>query len=246
MKRIMVAIATMALVNTPVKAEWSYGVLGIGFSAPYVGASSNSIVVPAVIYEGERLSWRGPSLQYKLTGLKQDEPSLRVSLELAPNELEVENDELSGIEDRDFSVLAGFRYIYPTEYGRLSAVFQTDITNTHSGQRAALNFQRIILQDDRRQWAVNAGLQIEYLTDNYADYYFGVSQNEAVASNFTEYRVDGVWQSGLTLGGYYQFNKNWRAIIQTRYLRLADDVTDSPIVDENYTVNGIVGITYQF
>jgi len=246
MKKLIIVIAAATLASTPAYAQWSYGVLGIGFSMPYKGENSDPIIVPAAMYEGERIIWRGPSLQYKLTGFEQDEPSLRVSLELAPNELEVESSELSGIEDRDFSLLAGFRYIYPTQFGRFSAVFQTDATNKHNGQRGAINFQRVLFQDDNRQWVITAGAQVEYLSGNYADYYFGVSATEAAASNFTEYQVDDIWQGGLTLGGYYQFNKNWRAIIQTRYLKLADEVTDSPIIDDNHTINGIVGITYQF
>lgn len=246
MKKIMLMMATLAFVSSPVYAQWSYGVLGIGFSMPYEGESNQSIVVPAAMYEGERVVWRGPSLQYKLTGLQRNEPSLRISLDLAPNELEVEGNALLGIEDRDFSLLAGFRYLYPTQYGQLSAVLQSDVTNTHSGQRGALNFQRVIFEGDKRKWAVRAGLQLEYLTDNYADYYFGVSANEGAASNFTQYQVDDVWQGGFTVGGYYQFNKHWRAIVQTRYMRLADEVTDSPIIDKDYIINGIVGITYQF
>lgn len=245
MKRIIVIIV-IALLNTPAYAQWSYGVLGIGLIRPYQGTSSNSIVVPAALYQGERVIWRGPSLQYKLTGLQQSEPSLRLSLEMAPNELEVENSELSGIEDRDFSLLAGLRYIYPTRYGQLSAVFQTDVTSTHNGQRGAINFRRVLFEGESRQWAITTGAQLEYLSDSYADYYFGVSEKEATASNFTRYNVDEVWQGGITLGGYYQFNKNWRAIVQTRYLRLADGITNSPIIDEDFTVNGIIGITYQF
>lgn len=157
MKRIIIAMALAVVVNTPAHAQWSYGVLGIGFSMPYKATESQSMIVPAAMYDGERVIWRGPSLQYKLTGLQRDEPSFRLSLELAPNELEVESDALSGIEDRDFSVLAGFRYIYPTQYGRFSAVFQTDVTNKHNGQRGAANFRRMILQGEKRQWAITAG-----------------------------------------------------------------------------------------
>lgn len=247
MKKLMLVMATGTLLSTSAYADWSYGVAGISSLTPYKGLSSDSMVVPIITYEGERLIWRGPSLQYKLKGLEQGKPSLRVSLELAPNELESDQSiELAGIQDRDFSFLAGIRYIYPTQYGELSAVLQTDVTNKHDGQRGAINFKRVLFQDKKRQWAVTAGAQVEYLSDNYADYYFGVSKSEAAVSSFTEYQVDDVWQVGITLGGYYQFNKSWRAVIQTRYLRLADDVTNSPIIDSNYTINGIISATYQF
>jgi outer membrane protein len=247
MIKLMAAVAIAALVNTSAHAQWSYGVMGIGSLTPYKGLSSESLVVPIVAYEGERLIWRGPSVQYKLTGLQRGQPSLRVSLELAPNELQAnESNELVGIQDRDLSVLGGVRYIYPTAYGEFSAVFQTDLTNTHSGQRGAMNFEPVLFQDASRQWAVTGGVQLEYLSDDYAHYYFGVSAAEAAVSNFTEYQVDAIWQAGLTLGGYYRFNKNWQGIIQTRYLSLADEVSNSPIVDSKYTIDGLIGVTYRF
>jgi outer membrane protein len=250
MKKLLVAfslIATAGLTNSPVYAQWSYGIIGIGSLTPYKGLSSESLVIPVASYEGERVIWRGPSIQYKLTGIPRGKPSWRLSLDMAPNELEAnESSELMGIEDRDFSLLAGVRYIYPTQYGELSAVLQTDVSNKHSGQRAAINFERVLFQHQERHWALTAGIQMEYLSDRYADYYFGVSAPEAAASNYAEYQVNAVWQGGITFGGYYQFTENWQGIIQTRYLRLADEVTNSPIVTDDYTVDGLMGITYQF
>jgi outer membrane protein len=250
MKKILATLGlTITTLLTPISAyaEWSYGIAGIGSLTPYKGLDSETRIFPIASYEGERVIWRGPSIQYKLTGLKRGEPSLRMRLDMAPNELEAsESRELTGIRDRDFSFLAGISYIYPTQYGELSAMLQTDVTNKHNGQRAAFNFDRVLLQAEKRQWAITAGVQLEYLSDNYADYYYGVSQAEAALSAFAQYEVDAVWQGGLTLGGYYQFNQHWMAVIQTRYLQLDDEITNSPIVSGDYTVDGFVGVTYQF
>nr|WP_136252740.1 MipA/OmpV family protein [Ningiella ruwaisensis] len=229
------------------KSAWSAGIAGIGSLTPYRGVSSESLIVPIVAYEGERIIWRGPSFQYKFTGTERGEPSLRLSIELAPNELEAsESNELNGIEDRNLSFLAGLRYVYPTAYGQFNAVYQTDITGEHNGQRGALNFERPIFQDPQRRWMINAGVQVEYLSSNYADYYFGISREEAARSIFEEYAVGAVWQGGITLGGYYQFNQDWQVIVSTRFLSLASDIKNSPIVEDDYTIDGFIGVTYQF
>ncbi|WP_371195875.1 MipA/OmpV family protein [Glaciecola sp. SC05] len=240
-------LLTALLFSTGVHAQWSAGVAGIGSATPYKGLSSESIVIPIVSYEGERVIWRGPSLQYKLSGLKRNQPSLRLSIDLAPNELEAEESiELSGIETRDLSFLAGIRYIHPTEIGEFSAVLQTDITNKHDGIRGAVNFDRVLFSAADRSWALIGGVQVEYLNDRYANYYFGVSEAESIASNFAEYEVDALWQGGLTLGGYYRFAGNWQFTAQTRWLSLATDIKDSPIVDDSSSIDGFVGLTYQF
>jgi outer membrane protein len=246
MKLKSLFIAT-ALFSAAAHAQWSAGVATIASSTPYKGLSSESIVVPIVAYEGERLIWRGPALQYKLTGLKRNEPSLRVSVDLAPNALDIdETDELEGIERRSLSFLAGFRYIYPTPIGEFSAVIQNDVSSKHNGQRGALNFQRVLGNAQDRSWVITGGVQVEYLSDKYADYYFGVSQSEANNSIFEEYEVGAVWQAGLRLGGFYRFAENWQITAQSRWLNLADDVRDSPIVDGSNTLDGFLSVTYQF
>jgi len=247
MKKAWLYAGVIITISLPVYAQWSAGVAGIGSIGPYKGLSSESIVVPIAAYEGERLIWRGPSIQYKVSGLNRGEPSLSLSLDLAPNELEAdESSELSGIENRDFSVLAGARYSYPTRHGEFSVVLQTDVSGKHQGQRGALNFDRVVLQDPNRQWMVTAGAQIEYLSDKYTDYYFGVSSTEAALSAFSEYKADALWQAGLTLGGFYRFYDDWQVVVQTRYLNLADEVTNSPLVEDDFTVDGFIGVTYQF
>ncbi|WP_395342558.1 MipA/OmpV family protein [Ningiella sp. W23] len=237
----------LTLAVAPASAQWSAGVAAIGSATPYEGLSTESIVIPIVAYEGERLIWRGPSLRYKLTGVKRGEPSLQISVELAPNELEADQSaELVGIEERDISFLAGLRYVHPSKIGEFSAVFQTDITGKHNGQRGALNFQRPLLRDKQGAWVLTGGIQVEYLSDNYADYYFGVSAVEEAASSFSQYRVDDVWQGGITLGGFYRFNDKWQLTAQTRLISLANEVKDSPIVADSATFDGFIGVTYQF
>jgi outer membrane protein len=247
MRQAWLIAITVAAVSLPVYSQWSAGVAGIGSIGPYKGISSESIIIPIAAYEGERLTWRGPSIQYKLIGLGRGESSISVSFDLAPNELEADqSNELAGIENRDFSFLAGVRYSYPSAYGELSFLLQTDVSGRHDGQRGSINFNRAILQDPKRQWVISAGVQLEYLSDNYADYYFGVSDAEAAQSAFSQYQADALWQAGLTLGGFYRFYEDWQLVAQTRYLNLAEEVTDSPLVEDDFIIDGFVGVTYQF
>lgn len=240
-------VLSLALVSMSIEAQWSAGIATIGSATPYKGLSSETIVIPIVSYEGERLLWRGPSIQYKLTGLNRNEPSFRLSADLAPNELEADKSSaLAGIDNRDFSFLIGIRYIYPSRFGEFSALLQTDATNKHDGQRGALNFDRVLLRASDRSWAFTGGVQLEYLSDNYTTYYFGVSQEESFDSGFAEYEVDAVLQGGITLGGYYQFAGNWQVTAQSRWLSLASDIKNSPIVNDSSSIDGFVGLTYQF
>ena len=142
-----IAVFGFSLLFSPLLlAQWSAGVATIFPSNPYIGTDTEIKVLPIVTYEGKRLSWRGPSLAYKLTGFEYDEPSFALSVNLAPNELDTDDsDRLDGIKDRDFSFMLGASYTHPLDFATLSISLETDISNKHQGQRAVVGFQRTLL-----------------------------------------------------------------------------------------------------
>jgi outer membrane protein len=240
-------LAVSLFLSCGVSAKWSAGVATIIPSTPYIGVDNEITVFPLVTYEGEQLTWRGPSLAYKLTGLKRGEPSFSITLNMAPNQLDTdESNKLDGIKDRDFSFMAGASYSHPFDFGTVTLVAETDVTSKHDGQRAVVSFERPLFTDPKRQWMVNLSLELEYLTANYADYYFGVSQQEANNSAFTEYQAGSIVQPGVSLSGFYQINKKWSVAASARLQALSDEVKDSPIVDKSTAINGFVGIIYAF
>lgn len=246
MKKISFLVAGL-LLSCDASAQWAAGVATIIPSTPYLGVDNEINVFPLVTYEGEQLTWRGPSLAYKLTGLKKGEPSFSLTLNMAPNQLDTdESDKLDGIKDRDFSFMAGVSYSHPFDFATVTLVAETDVTNKHNGQRAVLSFERPLFTDAKRKWMVNLALELEYLTASYADYYFGVDQQEASNSAFSEYKAGSILQPGVSLSGFYQINKKWSVAASARLQSLSDEVKDSPIVDASSSVNGFVGIIYSF
>ncbi len=93
---------------------------------------------------------------------------------------------------------------------------------------------------------VNLGFELEYLSADYADYHFGVDSEEQSDSVFSQYQVGSVVQPWVTLGGYYQINKQWNLVANLRWQSLPNDVKDSPIVDGSAAVNGFFGLLYAF
>lgn len=246
-KFIPTYLGFLATIPLCAAAEWSVGVGAIVPGSPYLGVSTEVQPLPIVAYEGERLTWRGPSLQYKVTGLGRNQAGWQIGIDLAPNELDTEeSSNLTGIEDRDFSVLAGVSYSLPVAYGNYQFQAQTDISGKHDGQRLTASFERTLINHPQRKWAVTGGLEVEYLSDNYADYYFGVTANEASQSIYTAYSVDSVIQPAATLGGYYLFNQKWRLIANARIQSLSSEIKNSPIVDSSASINGFVGVIYSF
>jgi outer membrane protein len=228
-------------------AQWSAGIATIIPSNPYLGTDTEIRVLPIVTYEGKRLSWRGPSLAYKLTGFERGEPSFALSLNLAPNELDTnDSDRLDGINDRDLSFMFGASYTHPFDFSTVSFSLETDISNKHKGHRAVAGLPRTLFAHAKRKWMVTLGAELEYLSDDYADYYFGVDLDEQNNSIFSEYQVGSVLQPGITLGGYYRISKQWNVVANLRWQSLPTDIKNSAIVDGSGAVNGIFGLLYAF
>ena len=203
--------------------------------------------MPIVTYEGKRFSWRGPSLAYKLSGFERGEPSFALSLNLAPHQLDTDDsDLLNGINDRKFSFMFVASYTHPFDFATVSFSFETDISNKYQGQRAVAGLQRTLFAHAQRKWIINLGLELEYLSADYANYYFGVDLDERNDSVYSQYQVDSVVQPSLTLGGYYQISKQWNLVANLRWQSLPGDVKNSPTVDGSGAVNGFFGLLYAF
>ncbi len=183
-------------------------------------------------------------MAYKLSGFERGEPSIGLSVNLAPNELDInDSDKLNGIKDRDFSFMFGVNYSHTLDFATISVSLETDISNRHQGQRAVVGLERTLFTHPKREWMINLGAELEYL---YADYYFGVDADEQNNSVYSQYEVGSVLPLGVTLGGYYQINKQWNMVANLRWQSLPSDVKNSPIVDGSGAVNGFFGLLYAF
>jgi outer membrane protein len=142
--------------------------------------------------------------------------------------------------------MVGASYTHPLDFGRLSLSLETDISNKHKGQRAVVGFQRPLIVHAKREWMVSAGIEVEYLSDDYANYYFGVDTDEQQNSVYSQYQVGNVFQPGVNLSGYYQINKQWNLVANLRWQFLSTDVKNSPIIDGSAAVNVFFGLVYAF
>ena len=249
MKKIVMLMYVVAatLPLSSFAGQWSAGAVGLLQSNPYAGGEGGVNVFPAIAYEGEKLVVRGPFADYYLVGGQRDRSSLAITVGLGPNQLDVDNDpDLLGIEDRDSSILGGLRYSTTLLKGRLSASITTDLTNEHQGQRAIIGWQRPIAFAKDRRWQILGGVELEYLTSNYTQFYFGVSQEEAQRSTFAQYTPGSVVQPSVTLNGYYNITKRWQLIANLGWQVLDSDIKNSPIVDQSSVPTGLLGIIYNF
>ena len=90
------------------------------------------------------------------------------------------------------------------------------------------------------------GIGVQYSSENYNDYYYGVSKAESRRSGLNSYSADDGWDPYLELTASYNFLGDWNVYGTGRYTRLSDEVKESPMVDKSWSGIFSVGVTYKF
>ncbi|MED5526756.1 MAG: MipA/OmpV family protein [Pseudomonadota bacterium] len=242
------ALALVALSSTAMAEEasrWSAGIGVIQSPSPYIGVDNQNLVFPAVGYEGKDFYLRGPSAGYYLA--KDELWSLALGLQLGPSRLDPDKSDdqrMKRLDDRKFSVLGGVRATHKAKWGLLEGTLATDVSGRHDGQYAELAYKYPVIRNARFQ--LTPGLGLAYYSDDYADYYYGVSGGESLRSGFAEYHPGSATNSFATLDMNWKFASQWLAVASLRYTWLDDSLSDSPIVDKDHSTSAYLGLVYRF
>jgi len=60
------------------------------------------------------------------------------------------------------------------------------------------------------------------------------------------YKADSDWNPYVELSVNYKLDKSWSIYGMGRYIRLGDEVKDSPMVDRTWTGVLLTGVNYSF
>ncbi len=86
--------------------------------------------------------------------------------------------------------------------------------------------------------------------DDYMQSYFGVSQSQSVTSSNAQFNAGSGFQSvGLSAELGWKINENWMLKNDLSYVRLTNDVADSPLVKDQGTANQfkvMIALAYDF
>ncbi|WP_255463321.1 MipA/OmpV family protein [Microbulbifer sp. YPW1] len=223
--------------------QWGVGLGVIGRSSPYVGSDSTvTQVIPAITYFGERLQWVGPSLRYGLWGSDTLRFAVNATYRVGAYE---ENDSpvLVGLGDRDGTLMAGVGLVYDGP-NRIDVDFryQHDVLDRFGGGTAELRVSKGF-QTGNVSWGPSLGLN--WLSSDLANYDFGVPSWAALPGR-PAYDVGSTVTLEGGIGGMLEITEHWRLVLDINAEYLGDDISDSPIVGDDYVLKGFAAITYTF
>ncbi|MCU6671203.1 MipA/OmpV family protein [Enterobacteriaceae bacterium H4N4] len=245
LKLLALGVLVAASVGT-VHAEnnWSVGA-GVGvINSPYKQYDRDVYPVPVITYEGDDFWFRGLGGGYYLWNDQTDKLSIMAyysPLHFKPGDSD--NSQLRQLDKRKSTMMAGLSYVHNTEYGFLRTALAGDTLDNSNGFIWDLAW---LYRYTHGGLTLTPGIGVEYTSENYNDYYYGVSQREANRSGLNSYNADDGWNPYLELTASYKFATDWNVYGTGRYSHLSDEVKDSPMVDKSWAGLLSVGVTYSF
>ena len=217
------------------------GVIGRG--SPYVGSNETVLQpIPAITYNGERLQWLGPNIQYGLAGTDSWRIAASASYRVGVYE-EDDSAVLAGLGDRDGSLMMGLglRYEFPAGVNLLLR-YQHDVLDRIGGGAATARFSKSFQAGWLR---ISPQLQVNWLSAELADYDYGVPP--LAATNFrAAYSPGSATSYEVGFGSFIELTESWRIVLNVSAEFLPNEITDSPIVGDDHVIQGFAAITYVF
>lgn len=217
------------------------GVIGQG--SPYAGSDTEVLqAIPAITYNGERLQWLGPNLQYSLAGSGAWRLAASAAYRIGAYE-EDDSPALAGLGDRDSTVMAGLGLRYEAPMGlNLVLRYEHDVLDRIGGGTASAR----VSKSYQAGWLrIAPEVRVNWLSAAVANYDFGVPPGAATITR-PAYDTGSAVGYELGFGSFIELSESWRIIMNIGVEFLPDNITDSPIVDDDQVVKGFAAITYVF
>ncbi|MBW7983258.1 MipA/OmpV family protein [Enterobacillus tribolii] len=223
---------------------WSLGASALVGTNMYRGYDTKVYPVPVIDYEGDSFYFHTLNVGYYLW--KDAHNKLSIDAFYSPFEFKPGDSDdwrMKQLDKRRGTLMAGFSYSHMQDWGTLRASFAGDVLDNSDGMIGDLSY---LYPFDFGNWSFKPGVGVTWSSDNQNDYYYGVSGHESARSTLDRYSPGDSWSPYLELSASYEITKQWNAFVMGRYIRLASEIKDSPMVDKSYTGVFWTGVTYTF
>ena len=250
MKKILLTLGALTILSSQVMAAENKTAIGIGAGvslSPYQGVGTESDPIPFFDIRYEGFYVKGAEIGYDIFQVD----NLTTSLFVNPlGGYKVDRSDLDSgyddIDDRDYQFEGGLKLSYDTDW------YDTKIGGFlafgEEGELGGINvLKRFSITDS---FSITPKLYLNYLSEDYTDYYFGVSNEESVRvgnSRITNsYSPDSAGAFGLNVASEYTITEYWSMVGFVGVEKLTEEIEDSPIVEEDLLYKVGVGVKYTF
>lgn len=226
--------------NSPVPKGLVLGAATISGTARYEKQNNETYFIPGGLYFGDRLIYLGDRARYYFH-IDDKVAFYGYGRWRFGNFDPSDNSAFKGMEQRKGEFEAGIGTTLITPYALLSARISSDVTGRSNGQELLLWADFPVIKDNL---LIMPGMGLMIRSSNMANYYFGgVSASEATSQR-------PQWDTGTTVSPMaaiitsYRFSPHWVGMFAANYELYDKDIADSPLVQHNGELYGILAVGY--
>lgn len=156
--------------------------------------------------------------------------------------------QLSGLDERDFTVGLALRYSHFFD----NAIFTIDFATARTGENKQGDYASGLIIDSfyshlipYRNWDIYLGAGLTYYDQTLIDYYIGIDADE-VTSSRPLYNADSSFRAQLEIYAQYPLSQSWSFNVGVTQSFYSNSVKQSPLVDKNKLTDLMVGVLYVF
>jgi len=230
------------------RALGKHGRLGIGLgvigrSSPYSGYSGGVYrIIPTITYNGDRIQIFGPNIKIGLFGSDTLRLAATGRYRMGVYE-EGESTFLKGMGNRKDTFMAGLALLAELPGGvDLTVGYEHDVLNRIGGGTGRLTIDKSFQFGAFR---LSPKVGFNWLSSTLANHDFGVPASQATPTR-SAYVLDDTVGIEAGLGMFIKIRRDWLIVMNVAAELLADEVSASPIVTEDYVISGFAAINYVF
>lgn len=212
--------------------------------SPYKSGQDRYYPVPIINYDGDSFYLNTLQAGYYLWKDKQDQLSLTIlgsPQNYDPDD--ADDGDMKSLNKRHMTLMGGLSYRHSADWGIVRTTLAGDVLDNSNGIIWDLTY---LYRFEFGQFSLTPGIGALWNSSNQNKYYYGISSAESDRSGLNRYDPDDSWSPYLELTGGWKISDSWNATVSGRYVRLGDEIKDSPMVDKSSQVLLWSGISYTF
>lgn len=120
---------------------------------------------------------------------------------------------------------------------------EQDTMSRSNGSITTLTYNKRFFPFDK--WIFNLSAGLEYMDENYSDFFFGVREEEETTER-TAYRLDGVVNYLFRFTPTWLFAERWSATTGIFMKYFGSEIRKSPTMDKDLSLGTLIGVSYRF
>jgi outer membrane protein len=232
--------------GTQVLAEddFSFAIMPVVFSSQsiYDGGENNTGFFPVPELRWKNMFFDGGKIGATVLKYKNLSLDLSVGGDYMGDIDRGDSKKLKDMKDLDNVFTANIDLNYESKLGNATFGFAQDISNKHKGYSISAGYSYNI---EFGRIFVEPSVSVTYASEDVADYYYGVS-NEDVTAERALYKIDSTVNYEASLMAGYVIDENSMIMAFTSITKYDKDIKDSPIVSDDTALTYGLGYRYQF